>query len=156
MNSKYIKPFIEATQNVFENFFNIRPEPGKPFILDETGSAVGDISAVIGIGGESRGAVVISMGEDMACQLSSIVTASSISEYDENVVDTVGEVVNIIAGNAKQGLEDYRLVISLPSVIRGKEHQIAWPGKNCPIIAIPFEIPAGKMQLAVGLENILV
>jgi chemotaxis protein CheX len=77
-----------------------------------------------------------------------------VTENDEDVLDTIGELVNIIAGNAKKGLEQYRLVISLPTIVSGEGHQVAWPAA-IPIVGIPFALSAGKFMLAVGLENII-
>ena len=154
MDKKYIMPFVEATEAVFVDFFNEKPKLLNPYLIKRTETLDWDISGVIGIAGQTRGVVVISFSDSMARSLTSRLIGSSIYEIDD-VVDTIGEVVNIIAGNAKKGFESYRLMISLPSIIKGNDHNIAWPGKNIPIIGIPFSIEEGEFILAVGLENII-
>jgi len=60
---------------------------------------------------------------------------SSVSEDD--VIDGVGEIVNIIAGNAKAYLTKYDLSISLPNVIIGDNHTLAGQSGS-PTIVVPF------------------
>ncbi|RPJ05384.1 MAG: chemotaxis protein CheX [Spirochaetaceae bacterium] len=155
MDIKYINPFINSTTNVFEDFFKVSPVVQKPYIVRSNEDHEWDVSAIIGIAGETRGAVVISFTEDLATLLTSKLVGRQITTIDDDVVDTIGEIVNIIAGNAKKGLEEYRLMISLPSIIKGKNHQIAWPVKNLPIVGIPFKTDFGPFTLSVGLENII-
>jgi chemotaxis protein CheX len=156
MDIKYIDPFIKATTNVFDEFFNITPDVQNPYLLDKDQDHEWDVSAIIGIAGEAKGAVVLSFSAELASTLTSRLTEKTIEEIDDDVVDTIGEVVNIVAGNAKKGLEEYRLMISLPSIVSGKNHKIAWPGKNAPVIAIPFKTELGDFNLSVILENIIV
>lgn len=156
MNIKYIDPFIKATENVFDEFFNVKADVQKPYLLEKDQEHQWDVSAIIGIAGEAKGAVVISFTVKLASTLTSRLTGKPVQEIDDDMVDTIGEVVNIVAGNAKKGLEEYRLMISLPSIVRGKNHKIAWPGKNTPIIAIPFTSELGDFNLSVVLQNILV
>lgn len=155
MDTKYIEPFIEATIKIFQDFYNETPEVKNPFIFDKEEDLNWDLSAVIGIAGETKGVVAISFQREMAIKLTQILVGYDIEDIDDDVVDSTGEVVNIIAGNAKQGLEQFRLVISLPSIIKGTGHKIAWPSNSMPIITIPFSISHGTFHLSVGLENII-
>lgn len=155
MDIKYITPFIDATKNVFKKFFQIEPEALNPYILKRSDNHNWEISAFIGIAGETRGAVVLSFTDHLAKYLTEVLTGGKTVDIYNDVNDTIGEVVNIIAGNAKKGLEDYRLSISLPSIIRGRNHQVVWPGKNIPIIGITFKTIRGYFGLSVGLENII-
>ncbi|MFW5801494.1 MAG: chemotaxis protein CheX [Spirochaeta sp.] len=154
MSIQYIEPFVDATTHVFEDFFNEQPVPGKPFLFHREENHRWDLSALIGIGGDSRGVVAIMMTGTLAVNLTSILTGTKTTEVTDDVIDAIGEIVNIVAGNAKKGLEQYVLTISLPSIISGPVHNIAWPS-NIPIIGIPCETSHGEFILAVGLENII-
>jgi chemotaxis protein CheX len=155
MDVKYIEPFIDATYGVFEDFYKEKPELQKPYLVEKNGKHDWDISAVIGIAGESKGVVVISFNAQMAYRLTSILVGHQVTELDDDVVDSIGELVNIVAGNAKKGFESYKLMISLPSIIKGKNHEIAWPNKQIPIIGIPFKLTDGIFNLSIGLEDII-
>lgn len=155
MDTKYIEPFIEATINVFKEFYGEEPVLKAPFLFDKEENLGWDLSAVIGIAGETKGVISISFPKTMIIKLTEKLVGYEVNEIDDDVIDSTGEVVNIIAGNAKQGLEQFRLVISLPSIIEGANHKIAWPSNNIPIISIPFSTSMGVFHVSVGLENII-
>jgi len=150
----YIDPFIQATINVFQEYFKITPQVKKPFLIKPEDSHNWDVSAIIGIAGEAKGAVVLSFTDSLATELAGSL-AGTTSPTPEMVTDSIGEMVNIVAGNAKKGLEQYRLVISLPSIVKGKNHHIAWPSHGIPIIGVPFYTEVEPFQLSIGLENII-
>ncbi|NNM53867.1 MAG: chemotaxis protein CheX [Spirochaetales bacterium] len=155
MNIRYITPFIEATQNAFLELLGSKPEALTPFLVRREEVLDWDISGVIGIAGEARGVVVLSFPRGLAQEITTILTGQMKTSVDDDVIDTVGELVNIIAGNAKRGLEEFKLMISLPSIVQGDSHQIGWPSGSVPIVGIPFTTPQGHFNLSVGLENII-
>ncbi|MEM5948332.1 chemotaxis protein CheX [Spirochaetia bacterium 38H-sp] len=155
MEKAQIIPFIEATLGACKDFFGTTAQVGVPYLMSKEDSNSWDVSAFIGISGDSKGLVVISFPADVACKLTSMLVGTDINDVNDDVVDTIGEAVNIIAGNAKKGYESYRLSISLPSVTKGKNHKLAWPDFSSPIIGIPFTTDAGEFLLSVALEEII-
>ena len=153
---QYIQPFIAVCTNVFKEFLSLDLEAKLPYFIEKDAPTEWDVSGVIGLTGEARGAVVISMKEDLALRLTSILTGTDHKSLDADVVDAVGEIINIIAGNAKQQLEeDFRLVISLPTIIKGKEHSVNWPEGLARVICIPFTIAdKDSFTLSVALEAV--
>jgi chemotaxis protein CheX len=156
---QYIQPFITVCKKVFMDFVNLELEAKLPYFMEKEAPTEWDVSGVIGLTGEARGAVVISMKKELAQKLTSILTGTEHKELDSDVVDAVGEIINIIAGNVKQQLEEsYRLVISLPTIIKGKEHSINWPEGQARVICIPFALPnreraaSDTFSLSVALE----
>ena len=151
---QYIQPFINVCKNVFKEFVNLDLEAKLPYFMEKEAPTEWDVSGVIGLSGEARGAVVISMKRELAQKLTSILTGTEHKELDSDVVDAVGEIINIIAGNAKQQLEEaFKLVISLPTIIKGKEHSIAWPEGQARVICIPFSTSSSDtFTLSVALE----
>lgn len=155
MSIKYINPFIEATIYVFSKLFYIQPKVLTPYLLTKGEAHEWDISGIIGIAGEAKGMVVISFREFFTTILTSRLLNREVKAITDEVVDAVGEIINIIAGNAKKGLEEYKLLISLPSIVQGKNHQIRWPSGNAPIICVPFETSHGVFNLSITLECII-
>lgn len=138
---KYIQPFVDVCESVFREFIGTELVAERPHFADKNDPHDWDVSAVIGLTGEARGAVVISMKKQLALKLTGVLTGAEHPELDDEVVDAIGEIINIIAGNAKRGLEEsFRLVISLPTIVRGKGHAILWPNDQARIIRIPFKI----------------
>jgi len=100
--------------------------------------------------------VVISMKKQMAIKITAAITGAEHTTVDDDVVDAVGELINIIAGNVKQGLENaFRLIISLPTIIRGKDHSLVWPDNRARVICIPFTIAGDdSFTLSIALEAV--
>ena len=153
---QYIQPFIKVCKSVFQEFVGQKVDARMPYFMEKEAVSEWDISAIIGLTGEARGAVVISMKQDLAIKITSILTGMEYDKLDDDVVDAVGELINIIAGNVKQELEEaFRLVISLPTIVRGKEHSINWPDSQTRVICIPFTLSkTDSFTLSVALEAV--
>jgi chemotaxis protein CheX len=138
---KYIQPFIDVSRNVFKKFMGVEITANRPYFMDAEAESNWDISAIIGLTGEARGAVVISMKKELAARLTDILTGPQHNDLDAEIVDAIGEIVNIIAGNVKKNLEEaFRLIISLPTIVQGRQHMIKWPSGQARIICIPFTL----------------
>ena len=154
---QYIQPFIDVCKNVFKEFLNMELEAKVPYFLEKDSHNDWDISGIIGFTGEARGAVVVSMKRTMAIDLTAALTGSEHQTVDDDVVDAVGELINIIAGNVKQKLEDaFKLIISLPTIVHGKEHSLIWPDNKARVICIPFSLANAESNftLSIALEAV--
>jgi chemotaxis protein CheX len=153
---QYIQPFIDVCINVFKEFVGCELTAERPYFINSDSVNEWDVSAVIGLTGEARGAVVISMKKELAIRLTDLLTGAKHHNLDDEVADAIGEIINIIAGNAKKGLEEaFRLVISLPTIIEGKKHSVKWPNNQVRIICIPFIIfKKESFFLSVAIEAV--
>jgi len=154
--TQYIHPFIKVCKKVFQELVGQTIDASLPYLTEKDKVGTWDISAIIGLTGEACGAVVISMKKELAIKLTTIITGTEYDGLHDDVVDTVGELVNIIAGNVKQELEEaFKLVISLPTIVKGDEHSINWPDNQTRVICIPFTVPpADNFTLSVALEAV--
>jgi len=152
----YVEPFVEVTINTFKEFVGVDVTPRHPHFLDPEKGFEWDISAVIGLSGVVKGAVIISMKSDLAIKLTELLTDEKITEIDADVVDAIGEINNIIAGNIKPKVPNGdKIVISIPTIIKGKEHSIAWPSKQTRILCIPhkaFDNDIFHLMVAIELD----
>ncbi|MCL2210591.1 MAG: chemotaxis protein CheX [Treponema sp.] len=152
----YVEPFVEVTVNTFKEFVGVEVSPRHPHFLDPDKAFEWDISAVIGLSGAVKGAVIVSMKGDLAIKLTDLLTGMEHSEIDADVIDAIGEINNIIAGNIKPKVPNGdRIVISIPTIIKGKEHSIAWPSKQTRILCIPhkaFENDIFHLMVAIELD----
>ncbi|MDR0719594.1 MAG: chemotaxis protein CheX [Treponema sp.] len=153
---KYIQPFIDVCKNVFKEFIGSDLTAGRPYFADAGAITDWDISAIIGLTGEARGAVVISMKEGLAVKITDILSGTRHTALDDEAVDAVGEIVNIIAGNVKKNLEEsFRLIISLPTIVQGTGYEVKWPHDLARIICIPFTIFENDVfNLSVAIESV--
>ncbi len=152
MKVEYINPFIKATVNTFKGFLGAELKAGKPYLFDKGNNDIRyDISGIIGLAGDVRGSVVISFPKLVALKVVSDFLSQEIKIFGDDVIDTIGELINIITGNAKKDLENYRIMISLPSIIKGPNHQINWM-QGVPVITIPFESKYGPVYLFLSMK----
>jgi chemotaxis protein CheX len=91
---------------VFDEFVGVKVEPGKPFIFNSGNHSIHyDISGIIGLAGEVLGLVIISFSKSVALKTVTKITGENIEIFDNIVIDSIGELINIIAGNSKKGLK---------------------------------------------------
>jgi chemotaxis protein CheX len=152
MKAKYINPFLSASLNLFNSYLGLNAVEEKPFLNPDRQNLY-EVSGIIGLAGETQGAVVVSFPRTTAIKVASILTGIEYTAMGSDVIDCVGEITNIIAGNAKKDLLDFRINISLPGVITGNHYQINWP-KGIPVITIPFNSSIGAFSVNVSLKEI--
>ena len=77
-----------------------------------------------------------------------------ITEMNSEIADAVGEITNMISGQARQELEENgrSFHAAIPSVITGKGHEIKTNTKG-PKVAIPFDTAAGSFTIEVCLQG---
>lgn len=153
MDVKLINPFIEATLHVLKTIAFTQAAAGKPFIKKDS-VARGDVSSVIGLTGEVSGTVSVSFSEASILVIVSKMFGEEIKEINEEITDAVGEIANMISGQARQQLEKMgrSLKAAIPTVITGKNHAVAHLTKH-PVIAIPFKTDHGEFTIEVCFEE---
>lgn len=148
---EHINPFVTATMETFKSMVKTAVTPGK-ISLVSTSHLKYDISGIIGLSGGAKGTVSLSFPRLTALKAVSEFIGEKQLALDDTVKDAVGELANIVAGAAKKDLTQYKISISLPSVIIGENHQVQG-GKEVIPLAVPFESPLGSFHLVVGFTS---
>jgi len=153
MNAQLINPFIKATLNVLETMAFIKSKPQKPF-LKKDNVAKGDVSSIIGLSGESKGTISITFTEPCILSIVSNMFGETMSELNHEVMDAVGEIANMVSGQARQALESEGKVLyaAVPTMIKGKDHTISHK-TTAPIMAVPFQTDYGEFTIEVCFED---
>lgn len=153
MDVKYINPFISATMHVLKTLASTEVETGKPF-LKKDNIARGDVTGIIGLTGEARGTICVSFTEQSILAIVSKMFGEEVKELNEEIRDAVGEISNMISGQARRTLEEMgkSLTAAIPTVIMGKKHTLSHI-TSYPIVAIPFSTPNGGFTIEVCLEE---
>lgn len=149
MDVKYINPFLNATINVIKTMAFVDARPSKPYIK-KGDTAVGDVSGIIGITGDNEGTLSISFSQACIEAILTNMLGETISGINEEVRDAVGEITNMISGDARRVLDEMGLKLSaaIPTVISGKDHTITHISTG-PTIAIPFATDHGPFTVEV-------
>ena len=141
MDIKYINPFIIAAQTVFKTMLGISAEMGKP-ALKNVNRTSGDVTGIMGLVGDKKGTVAISLREAGARFVYKTLVGEECDSINQDVVDAIGEITNIISGQARKEFEKsgINLNAAIPMVIVGKEVEMNFITK-IPIISLPFYFP---------------
>ncbi len=146
---EYINPFLTAVATVFRTMLNTDIERG-PLYLKQRRQPETEISGIIGISGLAVGTVVLGVSRGVALGAAEAMLGEKKYEIDADVIDVVGELANMIAGSANSQLEQLAMSISLPNVVIGKNHIVAYPTGATPI-GVPFDSKWGPVCIEVGL-----
>lgn len=155
MDVKLINPFLTAAMHVLKTMAGIDARPGKPF-LKKDNIAIGDVSAIIGITGAARGSMALVFTEKCIMEIASNLVGEVFTELNGEVRDAVGELTNMICGDARRRLseEGFSLQAGIPTIVAGKEHSIMHVADG-PRLAVPFETAHGgfMVEVAFGRSN---
>ena len=141
------KPFIKATQAVLSIMAKMDPKPGKPYVKTDY-RAKGDVSAVMGLTGDKNGSFSITFPKRVAVAMVKNMLGDDVQDIIADAKDAVGEITNMICGQARVGLTQLGISLSAgtPSIIFGDNHVITHMNKS-PVIAVPFTTADGEFTL---------
>ncbi len=151
MDASMITPFINSIQNVFSTMFQLPVEIGEPRIKADR-KASHDVTGISGVSGEMTGTIVLSMPQDAASSIVTLFTGMEFDTDSADFADAVGELVNMISGNAKAEFQRKGVSISCPSVVIGADHTIAVQS-GTPCVLIPCSTDCGEVVLEVALRE---
>ena len=154
MEAKYIQPFLTATVNVLKTMASTDPAPGKPFINKEK-KTMGDVSGIIGFTGDAQGVMVVSFTKECALKVVSAMLMEDFTEINNGINDAVGEITNMISGDARRQLEGLGMVFQagIPTVVNGKGHEIT-SIFNGSCLVIPFKCDELEFFVEACFESI--
>ena len=151
MDAKYITPFIKSIQNVFSTMLQLQVNVLEPKIKAEA-TCTYDVTGIIGLSGDVVGSVVLSFPTGTAERVVSLFTGMELNADSDDFSDAIGELVNMVSGNAKGMFENRDVSISCPSVVLGVGHKIASP-KDVPCIVIPCDTDCGEFVIEIMIDD---
>ena len=153
MDAKLINPFINATSNVLETMAFVKCKAGKAY-LKKDDAAKGDVTGIIGLTGEANGTISVTFEESSILKIVSNMFGEEMTTLNHEIADAVGELTNMISGQARRELELLGRVFeaAIPSVVSGKGHTITHYTDG-PKIAIPFTIDSGNFTIEVCIDS---
>jgi chemotaxis protein CheX len=133
MDAAYIVPFITSIQNVFSTMLQLPVEIGEPTVKPD-GQPTFDVSGIIGMSGDVTGTIILSFPRETAERVVQLFAGMSMSADSADFADAIGELVNMVSGNAKALFPTKSVSISCPSVVVGTGHKVAIPS-DTPVVA---------------------
>jgi chemotaxis protein CheX len=149
---EFINPFAKAVLSVLEKEvpadwtrgqLSLKPSPFEGW----------DMNVIIGVAGDVEGQVILTMSSATAKNVVSTMMGETVSELDELSKSAIGELGNMITGNASIALAEngYRSVLTPPSLIQGKELIVT---TVMPVLSIPMRSEKGDITVCVALRDI--
>lgn len=153
MGVEIAKPFVQATIHVLSTMANMSPTPGKPYVKTSL-VAQGDVSAIVGVTGDKNGTISVTFSRACAIALVKGMLGNDIQDIIQDTKDAVGEITNMISGQARGGLSEMGMNFqgSTPSVIMGDNHTISHCAKG-PVMAVPFTTEHGDFTVEFSFEG---
>ncbi len=152
MTNIFVQPFVDATLNVFRTMIQLELEVGRPEKAETIPTQpFSDVSGIIGLSGDVEGTVILGLPTATAEAVVSKFTGMTMGVKDEDFADAVGELVSMVAGNAKARFAGKSVSIGLPSVEIG-HHVVVLPA-DAVCISIPFESSCGPFAVEVCLKT---
>jgi len=153
VRERVLEPFLEAVR------VTLREWAGTEAVVRSvyrrtTHRTFGDVSAVLGLRSATEGALALSFPERTAACLAERILGGVAEERDADMVgDCLGEIANVVAGQAKALLlgTPYHFVLRTPTVVRGAGHAIGPAGATDCLVAA-FDGDAGAFALQVLLS----
>ncbi len=143
-------PFIDSTTSIFSKMLGWNVEVGHSKKSNRFQSNH-DISGIIGFSGTLRGTIVIGLDQEFAFAAAEAFFGGKPTSIDEEVLDMVGELANMIGGNAKERMTITGVNLGLPTVICGKGHRVSFdPGAQVELL--PFTCAHGPLTVEVGIR----
>ncbi|MEM2915505.1 MAG: chemotaxis protein CheX [Candidatus Bathyarchaeia archaeon] len=152
MKQEHINPFIEATVSTFETMCNISISRDGNLRLRQGIFPTYDLVGIIGLSGLIKGAIILAMPPETGFKIIGAFVGTPFDTINTEFMDAYGEILNIIAGSAAGKLENFRIKISLPTVLLGKDQKINSKG-DIPWIVIPLKTSENdKLCLEVSMQ----
>jgi len=154
INAKYVSPFIEAAVNVIKQIADIEVRRGHLSYKNQPEPSH-SVSIIIGVYGFLTGQVVYSMKSEVSEKLvAQMLQGKSPQEQKILYVDTLGELANMITGNATAILntrKDMELHITTPAIASGENLSINLVPQ--PTIVLGLYCQYGPVEVSVALEE---
>jgi len=150
-----LRIFVWSVWNFFRKVTHEEPEVGMPYLFEKFPHS--DYTGIIAVNGLHKGSIFLSVPEDFLNFMleehhsTALSTELGPEEMEELRSDAAGEILNIVAGNARNYLgEDF--LISVPVVTRQRGVTVAIPNDTLGII-FPVDWGAYQMHLILAFQE---
>ena len=148
MKEENLRVFLNSIVRFFGHTSDVNVVVGSPYLIDNIGDAYSDYTGLISISGQYHGVCYFSAPAILLRHL--ILSVGETDTSESMVRDTVGEVANVLSGNARKEF-GHGFNISAPQVTKGLPN-IAKSEDGERIYAIPINWKSYKATLGVSLH----
>ncbi len=153
MDANLVNPFIAAAVDILQKVGNVSPAVGKPFLKTDT-RAKGAVSGIVTLEGVVRGSVALTFADACILAIVSAMFGEEVSAIDDDVKDAVGEITNMICGQATQLYTQAgtSLKASLQQVLMGAGHAVPHLPDRA-VLGVPMQTDGGEIVVEFCLDE---
>lgn len=146
ITEKQANAFLDITKNYFYSLNDSETIVRSPYIIKNFDETLEEFSGVITIDGQSHGTIIFTASREILIRILTLKGFFNINE--EMLLDCVGEVANVISGNAQKYFGD-KFEISTPERVMSKNIKIKESA-----YAIPLIFDKKKASIIISLDSI--
>jgi len=149
MQAVIINIFIDATLHVLATLGGVQFTVQQPRLKTDAASS-GEVTGVIRLLGGVNGSVALGFERGCVLQIVSSMLGEDIRDLGQDIQDAVGEITNMVSGQAAQKLGDVTPRIEIrPDVVLMGQGAIPGQTRGAAVIAVPLIGPAGRLTIEV-------
>ncbi len=152
MNVEHVNSFYKATQDVFELMLDLGVDRGKLKVTDGMVSGK-ETNVTLGVTGDLRGSIVFGFPKEMTLEMVKIMSGMEVKEIDHFVSSALGEVANIIGGNALTNLSSKDIICDIvpPQIYIGDYKSISMANEKS--LQLPLKTEIGEFNISIFLSE---
>ena len=151
MDVRFINPFISSIQHVFSVMLDTEIKIAKPRLKPNDARNL-DVTAIIDFSGGAIGCVGLCLPMRTAINVAGKFTNSLMTVERPEFADALGELANMVAGQAKAKLGELNINVSLPHVVVGCVSRLLDP-RHAPVLILPCDSTLGRFQTEVMMSR---
>ena len=152
MKAEYVNPFYQATNDVLNNMLEIKTERGDLNVVEDIVPGK-EANVNIGVTGDLKGSVLYSFPKEMTLEVVRIMSGMELEKLDSFVTSALGEVANIISGNAVTHLKDqnFNCDIVPPQIILGQSESLSMATDKA--LVLPIHTDIGDFDINISMSE---
>ena len=153
MRAEYINSFFKATKDVFNLMLDIDPVKKDLQVVEDL-IASKDASVMLGVTGDLKGSILFSFSKDMTLEMIRIMSGMDMDQIDNFASSALGEVANIIGGNALTNLSknNYKCDIAPPQIFVGEYKSFSITNEKALMLTLSTSI--GDFDVHIFLKEV--
>ncbi|HUB24020.1 MAG TPA: chemotaxis protein CheX [Tepidisphaeraceae bacterium] len=150
MDVRFINPFLSAVGLVLRTMADMSVAVGKPHLKTMRANAdrIYTVSALIELSGSVKGAVCMRFSPAVVSALVKSFSGAAPKQIDDDCLDAIGEIANMVVGNARKDFPIGNTTMSLPKVSIGD------PLEDPPVLVLPFECACGRFLIEARIKTV--
>ncbi|NLL05564.1 MAG: chemotaxis protein CheX [Clostridiaceae bacterium] len=152
MKSEYVNSIYKAAKHVFQLLVDIEPQRGDLKVVEDFASNK-DANVELGVKGDLKGKILFSFPKNMTLEMVKIMSGMEMDKIDNFASSALGEIANIIGGNALSLLAQYNYSCDIepPQIFVGDYKSISVGNEKA--LLLPLLTPIGEFDITIFLKE---